>query len=56
MRRVRLVLGIVILVISLGILIWSVFPFDHVTRVLPIPPSELQLPTPEAMFLMGRFL
>ncbi len=49
MKKVRLVLGIAILLVSLGVLIWALVPLEHVTRVVPVPPSDLQLPTPEAL-------
>jgi hypothetical protein len=37
-----------ILVISIALLIWGFAPTRRETRVQPIPPSELQLPTPDA--------
>ncbi|HLF74342.1 MAG TPA: hypothetical protein VI524_08355 [Anaerolineales bacterium] len=49
-RRIRIILGIVILVISLAILVWGFSPARREIRTKPIPPAELQLPTP-ASFL-----
>jgi hypothetical protein len=49
MKRLRLFLGIVILAGSLAILIWSYWPVPRETRVQPISPSEMQLPTPESL-------
>lgn len=45
-RRIRIILGFVVLAISLTLLIWGFRPLGRVTRSQPIPPSELQLPTP----------
>jgi hypothetical protein len=45
-RRVRIILGILILVISLSLLVWGFLPARRETRIQPIPPAELQLPTP----------
>lgn len=47
-RRIRIILGIVILAISIALLIWGLAPARRETRVQPILPSELQLPTPES--------
>jgi len=46
-RRIRILLGVLILVISISLLIWGFAPTRRETRVQPIAPSELQLPTPE---------
>jgi hypothetical protein len=45
-RNVRIVLGLLILAISISLLIWGFLPARRETRVQPIPPAELQLPTP----------
>lgn len=46
MRRIRIILGIVILSVSIGLLIWAYKPLDREIRTQPIDSSELQLPTP----------
>ena len=48
-RKIRILLGIIILTISISLLIWGYAPSLYETRVQPISPSELQLPTPEAL-------
>ena len=48
-RRIRILLAIIILTISISLLIWGYAPSRHETRIQPISPSELQLPTPEAV-------
>jgi hypothetical protein len=47
-RRIRILLGIILLVISLSLLIWGFAPTRKEIRIQPIAPSELQLPTPES--------
>jgi hypothetical protein len=49
-RRARILLGVIILAISISLLIWGFWPARRETRLQPIPPAELQLPTP-ASFL-----
>jgi len=46
MRRVRIVLGVIILTASLALLIWAYKPLKRETRIQPITPADLQLPTP----------
>jgi len=46
-RKIRILLGILILIISISLLIWGYAPSLYETRVQPIGPSELRLPTPE---------
>jgi hypothetical protein len=48
----RRTLGILILIISLALLIWGLWPFGQATRVIYISPIEMQIPTPES-FLIG---
>jgi len=47
-RRIRIILGIVILAISIALLIWGLLPPRREIRTQPISPTELQLPTPES--------
>ena len=51
MRRLRIVLGIIILIVSLSLLIWGLSPLRREVRTQPISPTDLQLPTPIS-FLM----
>ena len=48
MRKLLPFLGILILVMSLAVLAWSYWPSERETRVQPISPSELTLPTPQS--------
>jgi hypothetical protein len=46
MRRVRIVLGMIILILSIALLVWGFLPARREVRTQPISPTELQLPTP----------
>lgn len=48
-RRLRIIVGILILVLSLTLLIWGFMPLDRITRTQPISPSDLQVPTPTSL-------
>ena len=43
-RRIRVLLGIIIIALSISLLIWGFAPTRKETRVQPIAPSDLQLP------------
>lgn len=49
-RRIRRIVGIIILLLSLALLIWGFWPLAQVTRVIPVPPSDMQLPTPQSLW------
>ena len=46
MRRMRIILGVLILVISIALLVWAYKPLDRITNTQPISPADMQLPTP----------
>lgn len=46
MRRVRVVFGIAILILSIVLLVWGFRSTRREIRTQPISPTELQLPTP----------
>jgi hypothetical protein len=48
MRRLRILLGIIILLISIALLIWGLLPVRREVRTQPISPTELLLPTPSS--------
>ena len=50
-KRVRVIVGIAILMISIALLVWGVMPARRETRIQPISPAELQLPTPTSLDL-----
>jgi hypothetical protein len=45
-RRVRIIVGIFILAVSITLLVWAFKPLDRKTLTQPISPSDMQLPTP----------
>jgi hypothetical protein len=47
-RKIRIILGVLILLVSLSLLIWSLAPLRRETRIQDISPSEMQLPTPSS--------
>ena len=47
--RYRRLIGLIILLVSLTILIWGIWPFGEMTRNLLIPPANMQLPTPTSL-------
>jgi hypothetical protein len=53
MRRIRIMLGIGILVLSMILLVWGLLPARREIRTRPIAPAELQLPVP-ASFEIGQ--
>ena len=55
-RKIRILLGVIILAISISLLMWGYAPSWYETRVQPISPSELQLPTPEALLPLEEFV
>ncbi len=51
-RKLRIYLGIALLILSCILLAWGFWPSVRERHVLPIPPSEMTLPTPSS-FLPG---
>ncbi len=51
----RRTIAILILLISLGILIWGLWPLGNLTQTLPVDPAHLRLPTPHG-FIPGFFV
>jgi hypothetical protein len=47
-RRIRILLGVLILAISISLLIWGFAPARRETRIQNISPSEMELPTPSS--------
>jgi hypothetical protein len=51
MRRMRIVLGVIIVILSIALLIWGLLPTRREVRTQPISPTELQLPTPASLYI-----
>jgi len=50
-RKIRLLLAILILTLSLALLIWGLWPNLMETRILPVDPGQMQLPTPVSLYM-----
>ncbi|HTP00674.1 MAG TPA: hypothetical protein VMJ64_04815 [Anaerolineales bacterium] len=48
MRKMRVVAGIVILIASIALLLWGLWPAAHQRHVLTVSPAEMTLPTPSS--------
>ena len=55
-RKFRRILGILILLLSLAILIWGIWPYADLTRSTIIQPGDMQLPTPESFMWMAQYV
>ncbi len=49
MRKVRLILSVIILTISIALLLWGYLPNPRETRIQNISPEEMQLPNPSSL-------
>ena len=49
MKKIRLVLTVIILTVSIFLLIWGFTPNPRETRIQTISPTEMQLPTPSSL-------
>ncbi len=48
MPKVRIIVGVVILVISLALLAWGLWPVSRVRHELRVEPTQMTLPTPSS--------
>lgn len=44
-----------LLLLSLALLIWGLWPFAELTRSTIIPAGDIQLPTPESFIWMAQY-
>ena len=47
--RFRRLIGILILLVSLALLCWGLWPLGHLSQTVPLRPTEMQLPTPGSL-------
>jgi hypothetical protein len=47
-RKIRILLGVVILAISISLLVWGFAPARRETRIQNLSPAEMELPTPSS--------
>ena len=50
-HRFRRVLGMLILLLSVAMLLWGLWPVGYESLSIPVPPESLQLPTPTTLLL-----
>jgi len=50
-QKIRRIIGIVILMVSLALLIWGLWPFGDLVRTVPIDPQDMQLPSNGGLLL-----
>ena len=50
-RRIRIVTGVIVFVLSMALLIWGLKPLERIKRTQPIQPNDLQLPTPISLHI-----
>jgi hypothetical protein len=46
--RTRRLIGLLILLLSLAILCWGLWPSGKLTQTVPLAPSDMQLPAPDS--------
>ncbi len=49
MRRLRFLIALIVLLISLSLLTWGVWPSIREQHILNVSPSEMTLPTPSSL-------
>jgi len=49
-RKIRIFLGVVVLILSLALLVWGLWPTEYRTRIVPVGPGQMQLPTPVSYY------
>jgi hypothetical protein len=47
-----MLLAILVLTVSLALLVWGLWPNPEETRIVPVEPSQMQLPTPASYYLV----
>jgi hypothetical protein len=47
-RKIRILLGVLILVVSISLLIWGFAPVRRETHIQNLSPAEMELPTPSS--------
>jgi len=50
-RKLRIFLGVLILIVSITLLAWSLWPAQYQTRIVPMGPEQMELPTPVSYYL-----
>ncbi len=56
MRKIRLLLTLLLLVLSLCLLVWGFMPPGTESTVVPLQPDALQLPTPTGWLHIAAYV
>lgn len=48
MRKLRIAAGLLVLLLSLALLAWGLWPSARERHTLTVPPAEMSLPTPSS--------
>jgi hypothetical protein len=51
LRRILRIFILFLLILSLALLVWGLWPGETLIKTLPISPLEMQLPTPTSLKL-----
>ena len=52
-KKIRILLAVVILIVSCALLVWGLWPMLVETKVVPVDPGQMQLPTPVSSIFWG---
>jgi hypothetical protein len=50
-KNFRILLAVVILAASCALLVWGLWPTLMETRIVPVDPGQMQLPTPVSLYM-----
>jgi hypothetical protein len=53
-RKTRLFLVVIIMLLSLSLLVWGLWPEQRIQRIQPIQPTQMQLPAPASFEIRDR--
>ncbi len=49
LTRYRRILGLLLLLVSLALLCWGLWPLGRLTQTIPLQPTDMQLPPPGSL-------
>jgi len=55
LKKPRIILALLLLALSISLLVWASLPVLTESRVVPVAPGDLQLPTPSAFIYYWMF-
>ncbi|HEX8992221.1 MAG TPA: hypothetical protein VF784_11140 [Anaerolineales bacterium] len=48
MRKLRLAVAVIVILLSLALLVWGLWPSVYQRHSIVVPPAEMSLPTPSS--------